>query len=474
MKACAQCGRLYPDDAGFCPVEGTALTSATKAPPPTDDSDERIGTVLYERYQVRRVVADGGMGRVYEALDLLERRNVALKILHAEVARDPVQVERFKREFEVSGELPHEHIVEVHDFQPTAEGSYALVMEFLFGEELSATLQREVVLHPGRVVRMVSQVAIGLAGAHERQLVHRDLKPDNVFLCQQHDGDRVKVLDFGSVKDKADGAKRLTVMGTTIGSPYYMAPEQAQGLDTLDQRADVWALAAITYECVTGRVPFPGQNGPMILVEILTKEPPAASVAGAGRKYPVPATLDAVIARALKKAAAVRTGSVGRFADELGSAYGLEGDHRRWAELPERELVAHIDAKMPELLQRRPATAPRDAVDDFFGELDSLGADVPAQGAGTELGGGAAVAPATATAAPVLGATATEPGGDGGSTSTREIVDPMARAMAAAQSQLDEDLVARGVPGGTPRWLVPALAGALVLLLVVGALLVLR
>jgi serine/threonine-protein kinase len=98
------------------------------------------------------------------------------------------------------------------------------------------------------MIRMLSQVAIGLDGAHSRKLVHRDLKPDNLFLCQTSEGDTVKLLDFGSVKDKGESAKKLTVLGTTIGSPFYMAPEQAQGLDTLDHRADVWALAAIIYE----------------------------------------------------------------------------------------------------------------------------------------------------------------------------------------------------------------------------------
>ena len=123
---------------------------------------------------------------------------------------------------------------------------------------------------------MLSQVAIGLDEAHARKFVHRDLKPDNVFLCQTHDGDIVKILDFGSVKDRAEGAKKLTVMGTTIGSPYYMAPEQAQGLDTLDQRADVWALAAIVYESVTGRVPFPGPNPAVVMTKHLNEplEPP--------------------------------------------------------------------------------------------------------------------------------------------------------------------------------------------------------
>src|SRR5262245_31177691 len=143
MKACPQCGRLYPDDAGFCPVDGQALSSATQVPVAADGSDPRIGQLMCGRYQVRRVVADGGMGRVYEALDMVQRRNVALKILHDDVARDQVAVERFKREFQVSTTLPHKHIVDVLAFQPTHDGTYALVMEFLYGEELRATLKRE-------------------------------------------------------------------------------------------------------------------------------------------------------------------------------------------------------------------------------------------------------------------------------------------------------------------------------------------
>jgi serine/threonine-protein kinase len=324
MKACRVCGRLYPDDAGFCPVEGQELYSATQVPVASDDEDPRIGALLCQRYQVRRVVADGGMGRVYEALDMVAQRNVAVKVLHPEIARDGVSVERFKREFDVSKQLPHAHIVEVTDFQATTDGSYALGMEFLYGEELRATLKRQHVLKPARLVRMVSQVAIGLDAAHAMKFVHRDLKPDNIFLCQTTVGDIVKILDFGSVKDKTSGAKKLTVMGTTIGSPFYMSPEQAQGLETLDQRADVWALAAIAYECAAGTVPFKGINGPSILLEILTKEPEVLSVAGKDQKYPIPPSMDRAIQAALKKTASLRTPSVGAFADQVGHAYGLE------------------------------------------------------------------------------------------------------------------------------------------------------
>jgi serine/threonine-protein kinase len=382
VKACPLCGRLYPDDAGFCPVDGGKLSSATQVPVLADDQDARIGQLLCNRYQVRRVVADGGMGRVYEALDMQQRRNVALKVLHPDVAGDQVAVERFKREFEVSKLLPHEHVVEVFDFQPTNDGSFALVMEYLYGEELRATLKRESTIAPARMVRMLSQAAIGLDGAHVKKLVHRDLKPDNLFLCQTSEGDTVKLLDFGSVKDKGESAKKLTVLGTTIGSPFYMAPEQAQGLETLDHRADVWALAAIIYEAVTGSVPFMGVNGPSILLEILTKDPKPPSQAAQGAKHPVPPTLDRVMAHAFKKQPGQRIGSVGALADAVGAAYGLTGTHQEWARASEADLTTRIAAKLPELMVAVAAPKPATAADSFFGESDALDSfDAPAGGA---------------------------------------------------------------------------------------------
>ncbi len=443
MKACPICGRLYPDDAGFCPVDGSELTSATQAPIPSDDQDPHVGQVMLMRYQVRRVVADGGMGRVYEALDMQERRSVAVKLLHPDVAKDEVSVERFKREFEVSQKLPHDHIVEVLDFRPTADGRYALVMEFLYGEELRSTLKRETVLSSARVVRMLSQIAIGLDQAHAIKYVHRDLKPDNVFLCQTSDGDIVKLLDFGSAKDKSETSKKLTVLGTTIGSPFYMAPEQAQGLDTLDHRADVWAVAAIVYECLTGQVPFKGNNGPSILLEILTKEPKPPSEAAVGQKHPVPLSVDRVLSHAFKKNPALRIGSLGQLADSFGQAYGLGGDHRAWATTTEANLAAHIAAQLPALLAAVPAPIkPADSVaDSFFGDDDSLGMDLPGAPPAHSPGHGAMAAP------------------------------PQHQQFAQGYAPMAYDDGPMGVPKNSAGWLLPVLVGAIAL--VVGIVIVL-
>jgi len=385
---------LYPDDARFCPVDGQGLYSATQVPVAGEDSAGRVGQVMFGRYQVRRVVADGGMGRVYEALDMHDQRHVALKILHPEVAQDDVAVQRFKREFEVSRQLSSVHVVDVLDFLPTLDGSYALVMEFLYGEELRSTLKRERHLTPERLVRLLSQVALALDDAHAKDLVHRDLKPENLFLCQTSDGDMVKVLDFGSVRDNTNNAKKLTVMGTTIGSPYYMPPEQAQGLDSLDQRADVWAIGAIAYECLTSEVPFKGVNGPSILLEILTREPVPPSQVRTSNEVEIPATVDEALSRALKKVVALRTPSAGRLADEIGHGYGLDGDHRAWAVAPEQELGQLIASRLRALLDT--TTVPRSTVsvtDAFFGDREGLGTSLPPVGFGADGSGGRGQAP---------------------------------------------------------------------------------
>ena len=204
MKSCPVCQRSFPNDAGFCPADGTPLTQASLAPVAPSAEDPRIGARLCGRYEIRRVVADGGMGRVYEGIDKQTDTRIAVKVLHEDVAKDEVSLERFKREYEISALLPHEHIVKTLDFQrDMVSSTWLLVMEFLDGEELRYVLKREKVLPPERLVRMLAQVAIGLDGAHGRNLIHRDLKPDNIFLCGTREGDIVKLLDFGSVKDQS-------------------------------------------------------------------------------------------------------------------------------------------------------------------------------------------------------------------------------------------------------------------------------
>jgi serine/threonine-protein kinase len=437
VKSCPKCQRTFPNDAGFCPADGTALVFTSMVPIGPSD-DPRIGTRLAGRYELRRVVADGGMGRVYEGVDKQTDTRVAVKVLHDEVAQDPVALERFKREYEISANLPHDHIVKVLDFQhdPSA-GTWLLVMEFLDGEELRYLLKREKTLTPERVVRMLSQLAIGLDEAHARSFIHRDLKPDNIFLCGTRDGDSVKLLDFGSVKDKSSQAKKLTVLGTTIGSPYYMSPEQAQGLDTLDARADVFALAAVTYECVTGSVPFEGNNGPSILLAILTKEPIPPSIRGKDAPIPPPPTLDDVMDVALAKNMNHRTKSVGDLADAVGHAYGLTGSHRAWAVVPQQELAKQIAEARPRIMAPRPPAMV--SADPFKQGGAPVGADPFASG-------GVAQAPMA----------------------PRQAAQAMDAAFAAAHQPSYQDFPMgqemAQIPGQRPAWFVPVLVGVAALL----------
>lgn len=507
MKSCPKCQRVFPDDAGFCPADGTALAAASMAPVARSDLDRLLGARLCGRYEVRRVVADGGMGRVYEGIDKQVNSRIAIKVLHDQVANDAVALERFKREYEISALLPHEHIVRVLDFQrDTVFGTWLLVMEFLDGEELRYVLKREKVLSPERLVRMLAQVAIGLDEAHARRFIHRDLKPDNLFLCGRREGDIVKILDFGSVKDTSGAAdrKKLTVLGTTIGSPYYMAPEQAQGLETLDPRADVFSLAAVAYECLTGEVPFMGTNGPSILLAILTKDPDPPSRKTKGSKTAVPPSVDAVMEHALAKNPNIRTPSVGALADAFGHAFGLEGDHLQWAVTPQQELAGRIAAALPALMMAQVAV---DIEADPFAS-PSRGADAPPGGPSTGgravVAGGKPAARGVATAslgsqgtvrwasaasggAPgIVGGVATASVGTastgvggtitaslGGQANvgrvaafTAEGAAPAASMDAAFGAAREADFQPQGVPPGMPGWLLPVIVG--VLALVVG------
>ena len=399
------------------------------APAAPSADDPRIGTRLCGRYEIRRVVADGGMGRVYEGIDKQTDSRIAVKVLHDDVAKDEVSLERFKREYEISALLPHEHIVKVVDFQrDMVAQTWILVMEFLDGEELRYVLKREKVLPPERTVRMLSQVAIGLDEAHARNFIHRDLKPDNLFLCGTREGDVVKLLDFGSVKDTRGTSKKLTVLGTTIGSPYYMAPEQAQGLETIDPRADVFALGAVAYECTTGEVPFTGTNGPSILLAILTKEPVPPTVkarGGNGGKYPVPPAMDDVLEEALAKNPNIRTRTVGAFADAVGRAYGLAGDHKLWAQTPQAELSRQIAEALPRVMVAK--VAPLEAVDPFAAPPPAFG--------------------------PTL---RSEPGPN----------DPRQGMDHAFGAVRENDMSVAGLPGGGRRpWLLPVIVGVLALVL---------
>ncbi|MCW5803151.1 MAG: protein kinase [Deltaproteobacteria bacterium] len=232
---------------------------------------ELLGTIVDGRYRVIELIGEGGMGKVYLAEHVEIGKRVALKVLHPSYSRMPDLVERFRREARAASKIGHPNIVDVTDSGTTADGSVYFVMEYLEGVELGSVIEREGAIDVARGLRIAGQICRALAAAHTQGIVHRDLKPENIFLITR-DGaaDVVKVLDFGIAKTtEAEAARerRLTSPGMAMGTPEYMAPEQAAGRPA-DARCDVYALGAIMYEMVTGIPPYSGDN----FMEILTKK----------------------------------------------------------------------------------------------------------------------------------------------------------------------------------------------------------
>lgn len=312
-----------------------------------DDPDARLGKQFGDYVVVARV-ADGAMGRVYEGRHVETRERVAVKILHEDVAKDEVAVERFKREYETALEFDHPNIVRVVDFGPTGDGSFFLTMEYLLGEELGGLLRGKGAQEPARTLRVMCQVCEALAHAHSFGVIHRDLKPDNIFLCESPEGDVVKILDFGSVKLQMETGPKLTAFGTTLGSPYYMSPEQAMGKLDVDKRTDVFAIAAIISEMATGRVAFEGSNVAEILMKIVNHDPDPVSTQNP--RYP--GALDAVVLRGLAKDKTARYDSTVDLSRALVGAFGLKGDGVRWASTPLDDIRRSLAQTAP------PAPAP--------------------------------------------------------------------------------------------------------------------
>ncbi len=231
-------------------------------------------------YRIVRQLGEGGMGVVYEAVnDAIERR-VAIKVLHPEYAKDRETASRFFDEARAVNRIEHPSLVQISDYGQTAEGTAYLVMEFLRGESLAQQIDRAHAagkrLDVSEVVRIAWQTADALRAAHEKHIVHRDMKPDNLMIVRDPvapGGERVKILDFGIAKLMKSGAKR-TATSAVIGTPLYMSPEQCRGAGEVDERSDVYSLGVVLYEMLAGRCPFNAEGGGEVLGMHLFKEPP--------------------------------------------------------------------------------------------------------------------------------------------------------------------------------------------------------
>lgn len=238
------------------------------------------GDLIDGKYRVIRLIGQGGMGAVYEGQHTLIERRIAIKVLFREVAAAHHGLARFEREARAAGRIGNDHILEIFDIGALPDGSRYMVSEFLDGETLSGRLQRLGRMTPEQIAPIMAQLLDGLAAAHHAGVLHRDLKPDNIFLLRHKIGrpDFVKIIDFGISKfQSSDGADsmRMTATGAIMGTPYYLSPEQARGSQNADARSDLYAAGVIMYECVTGKVPFDAANFNELIFKIALETPPS-------------------------------------------------------------------------------------------------------------------------------------------------------------------------------------------------------
>ena len=271
------------------------------------------GEVVAERFVIEREAGRGGMGTVYRALDRTTGEPVALKLL---TSHEAVDAHRFEREARLLGAQEHPGIVRYVDHGATRKGEVYLAMEWLEGASL-AELRGQHTLTIDDAVAIVRGAASALGAAHARGVVHRDVKPGNLFLVN-HDPRRVKVLDFGIAR--GPGSRTLTVSGMVVGTPYFMAPEQARGETRVDPRADVYALGAVLYDLLTGRPPFANDNLMALLASILLDEPMHVQA----RRPSVPDALADLVMRLLAKEPERRPADGAALARELDAVGPLE------------------------------------------------------------------------------------------------------------------------------------------------------
>ena len=272
------------------------------------------GVVLGGTYQIVRFIGSGSTGQVYEATHTRLNGRYAIKVLHPHRASDPKAIVRFEREAQIASGLQHANIAAILDFDRTDDGAPYLVMEHIEGRELARVIEDDAPMPIERVLAIVDQIASALAMVHQRNIVHRDLKPQNILLTPAHhpNTEQVKLVDFGISKVNL-GSVSLTGERAVLGTPPYMAPEQAQGLDDVGGRADQFALAAVVHEMLTGRRAFPGDRVSAVVYRIVHEDP--APLGGAWGP-----ALAAVLRRALAKDPEDRFPSILDFAAALRTA----------------------------------------------------------------------------------------------------------------------------------------------------------
>jgi len=264
---------------------------------------DRTGQVVSDRYRIDRLLGEGGMGAVYLAEHTLMKKRFAVKVLHGDAAKNEEIVARFRREAEAAAHLDHPHIVVATDFGPLPDGAFFLVLEYIDGTSLREALANAP-FSAARALRIARQIALALEAAHGAGIVHRDLKPENVMLVKKRDDDDfVKVLDFGVARfdasaEREGAAQPLTRVGTVMGTPDYMSPEQCLG-ERVDARADLYALGIMMYEMLAGIRPFEGDD----LAALMSKHmlSPVPSFASRAPQVTIASSIELIVRKLLEK-----------------------------------------------------------------------------------------------------------------------------------------------------------------------------
>jgi serine/threonine-protein kinase len=283
--------------------------SADNSPP------SMIGRVIDRKYRLDDKIGFGGMGNVYRASRLLIGDQVAIKILHAAHVSDPQAGERFRREAQAAARLKHPNAVSIYDFGVTSDGLVYLVMELVEGQNLRQIIKHQGPLAPATVSEITNQVCSALQVAHQQNVVHRDLKPDNIMVNVTISGLRVKVLDFGIAKLRDLATSNLTVTGNVMGTPHYMSPEQCLG-EEIDSRSDLYSLGVVMYQMLTGSLPFNSPTSTAVVMQHVNKEPPSLR----SLNLSISPAVEAVVLRALAKRREDRPQSADALARELSAA----------------------------------------------------------------------------------------------------------------------------------------------------------
>ena len=307
-RVCPECGTKT--DELTCPEDGE-MTLVIKQ---ETQEDTLVGKVIGGRYRITKLVGQGGFGGVYSAEHTATGDTLAIKVLRADVENNKDVIMRFRQEAKQTSKLKHPNTVRVYDFGQMDDGNLFLAMEFLVGSELTDVMRKEGPLSYKRVIRICIQVLKSLSEAHSKGLVHRDLKPDNIFLQDLHgEQDFVRVLDFGIAKSLSDEQQDITSTGAVIGTPKYMSPEQARG-QPVDERTDIYSLGVILFELLSGAPPFVAETPLAMILRRVTEEPPRIHDNVA---LPTPLALCDVTLKSLAKNPADRYQSADEFAKAL-------------------------------------------------------------------------------------------------------------------------------------------------------------